>query len=55
VENERNNSGVLEAYDNRQVKQVLQGLTEVGILAYTKPKKGGYLPCTSQAAVPQKF
>ena len=33
---------VLEAYDNRQEKQVIQGLTEVGILAYTKPKKGGY-------------
>ena len=33
---------VLEAYDNRQEKQVIQGLTEVGIRAYTKPKKGGY-------------
>jgi hypothetical protein len=39
VENERNNFGVLEAYDNRQVKQVFQGLTEVGIRAYTKPRK----------------
>jgi hypothetical protein len=40
--NERNNSSVLEAYDNRQEKQVLQGLTAQGIRAYTKPKKGGY-------------
>ena len=40
--NRRNaRASVLQAYDNRQEKQVIQGLTQTVLLAYTFNKNGG--------------
>ena len=43
-----------QAYDNRQEKQAIQGLTGGAILAYTIFRSGGYTPCTALNAVQQK-